>query len=129
MQELYKKDKAIRPDDHRGSGGIKYRVQNMMFKVAIDSLGLYGGSDETAGKLAKQELKSAAILHQAHVRGLRPPISVLVDYFGVRILCSAVVPIDGLTTLKIGSCDGGRHVRGGDESAWPGTRGSCQANP
>jgi hypothetical protein len=110
VQELYKKDKAIRPDNHRGSGGIKYRVQNMMFKVAIDSTGIYGGSNETAGKLAKCELKSAAILHQAHVRDLRPPLSCLVDVLGVRIMCSAVVPIDGVETLKIGSCDGGQTV-------------------
>lgn len=116
VHELAQKEKlTIAPKTNQVggfAGGLKYIVGNMLFKVAVDEFDLYDGDHEMAGKIAKCELKSSAVLHQTRVRKLCPPLSVLVDYLGIRILCSAVVPIKGDASLQLGSRDGGSTVRG-----------------
>merc|ERR1711974_28877 len=87
--------------------------EGIFFKLAHDSQGIYGG-DEHSGKVAVLELQSSReildyILAQKETK-LRVPLSMLLIYKGIRLMCSCTVPIKGESTLIYGSCNAGRTV-------------------
>ncbi|PRP84060.1 hypothetical protein PROFUN_08522 [Planoprotostelium fungivorum] len=122
--ELPLQRKSIKPIDIGGvAGGMKYRVQNIMFKFAFDILlveeppmWMYGGSQadhRAAAKAAGNEMKGLEAHSSTYVEGLSYPMMALVDYLGFRVVAMAVLPIDK-TTLVYGSDDGGATVRDSD---------------
>lgn len=86
------------------AGGSKYRVQNILYKFAFDTiivdeprLWMYGGDvpdHRAAAKAAKNELKGLEAHFCRYVPGLRYPLMTLVDYKGYRVLAMAILPID-----------------------------------
>ena len=107
------------------AGGVKMVRDNLFCKVAKDRSGLYGG-DLFAGKAAKHELKSLNELGklivgerrveegrvknvEGRVEGVLIPLYVLVDFLGVRVIASSLLPINE-STLRYGSNDGGKRV-------------------
>ncbi|PRP85028.1 hypothetical protein PROFUN_07316 [Planoprotostelium fungivorum] len=123
--ELPLEKKTIKPIDIGGiAGGSKYRVQNILYKFAFDTiivdeprLWMYGGDvpdHRAAAKAAKNELKGLEAHFCRYVPGLRYPLMTLVDYKGYRVLAMAILPIDR-STLRYGSDDAGRHVHMEDE--------------
>lgn len=90
------------------AGGAKYRVQNIFFKFALDTLinispplYMYGGSSpnhRSAAKAAKNEMKGLEYHSSCYVRGLCYPMMACVDYKGFTVLCMAVLPIDKVTS-------------------------------
>ncbi|PRP84981.1 hypothetical protein PROFUN_07366 [Planoprotostelium fungivorum] len=116
--------KSIKPIDLGGvAGGTKYRVQNIMYKFAFDTLlvdepalWMYGGQTadhRAASKGAANEMKGLEAHASTYVEGLSYPMMALVDYLGFRVVAMAVLPIDK-TTLRYGSDDGGATVHDDD---------------
>ena len=71
--------KTIKPVAVGGvAGGEKYIVQNILFKFAIDTEGLYR-SDENAMKAASHDLKGLAAYFHSGVSGLHVPLMTLID--------------------------------------------------
>lgn len=102
--------KTVKPSPSMGgqAGGTKYVVNAILFKLAVDSSGLYRG-DHFAQKAAGHELKSLAAYFDCRIPGLHVPLTCLVDYRGHRILAMSVCPINH-ETIVYGSDDGGRTV-------------------
>jgi hypothetical protein len=73
------------------AGGEKYIVNNMFFKLVRDLHGIYGG-DLGASKAAKQEIRSLEALVACGVEGVFFPLMCLVDYLGLRIICTSIIP-------------------------------------
>ncbi|PRP84978.1 hypothetical protein PROFUN_07363 [Planoprotostelium fungivorum] len=116
--------KSIKPTEMGGvAGGTKYRVQNIMYKFAFDTLlvdepalWMYGGQTadhRAASKGAANEMKGLEAHASTYVEGLSYPMMALVDYLGFRVVAMAVLPIDK-TTLRYGSDDGGSTVHDDD---------------
>jgi Clustered mitochondria len=102
--------KTIKPVNVGGiAGGEKYLIRSVVFKFAVDVFGLYG-SDGAAAKVAGNELRALAALHN-HCRdtGLRVPLAAIFDYRGLRIIAVSLLPLKG-KSLVYGSKDGGRTV-------------------
>lgn len=57
--------------------------RNVLLKLALDEVGLYGGHDN-AGKAAAHDLKGALQVEYAAIPTLCAPLQVLVDYMGFR---------------------------------------------
>ncbi|PRP77954.1 hypothetical protein PROFUN_08488 [Planoprotostelium fungivorum] len=123
--ELPVEEKTIQPIDIGGiAGGTKYRVQNILFKFAFDTiivdeprLWMYGGhraDHRAAMKAAKNELKGLEMHSSRYVEGLHYPLMTIVDYKGYRLIAMPVLPIDK-GTICYGSDDGGMHVHNSDE--------------
>ncbi|PRP80831.1 hypothetical protein PROFUN_11246 [Planoprotostelium fungivorum] len=117
--------KTIKPIDVGGvAGGVKYRVQNIMYKFAFDillveypPLWMYGGpkpDHRAASKAAKNEMRGLEAHSSTYIEGLFYPMMALVDYLGFRVVAMPVLPIDK-TTLRYGSDDGGETVHDEDE--------------
>lgn len=94
------------------AGGEKYTAQGILFKFAQDKkLGqewLYGGqtrNDYLAGKAAGQELLSANCVGSC-LSEVRVPLMAIIDYWGHRLIATAMLPITG-QSLLYGSADGG----------------------
>jgi hypothetical protein len=66
-------------------------VNNMFFKLVRDLHGIYGG-DLGASKAAKQEIRSLEALVACGVEGVFFPLMCLVDYLGLRIICTSIIP-------------------------------------
>lgn len=81
----------------------------VLFKFALDVVGLYGG-DDYAAKVAKHELRGLNAIASAHVPGVHVPLQAVYDYMGYRVTATALLPIDS-DTLKHGSSDGGETVQ------------------
>eukprot|EP01117_Protostelium_nocturnum_P008758 TRINITY_DN313_c0_g1_i1.p1 TRINITY_DN313_c0_g1~~TRINITY_DN313_c0_g1_i1.p1 ORF type:complete len:1033 (-),score=371.42 TRINITY_DN313_c0_g1_i1:85-3183(-) len=115
--------KTIKPIDIGGiAGGLKYRVQNIMFKFAFDSkidenLWMYGGKSgpnySAAFRAAKNEMKGLEAHSSCYVEGLCYPMMAVVDYKGFRMLAMPVLPI-GKDTIRYGSDDAGVTVHASD---------------
>ena len=107
-------EKTIRPVPTLGgfAGGLKYVVNRMMFKFAVDSSGLYG-SDVIAAKAAGHDLKGVKAYFNAGVPLLNFPLVCLVDYMGFRLVAISLLPI-GNDTIVYGSSDAGRNVHASD---------------
>lgn len=82
----------------------------MLFKFAVDHRQLFGGDETATIKVAGLDLLSLNYWteHGRHV-GLLPPLSVLLDYRGFRVLAQAILPL-GPESLQCGSADAGEHV-------------------
>jgi hypothetical protein len=108
--------KTIRPSDVGGvAGGTKYIAQRIMFKLAIDKDGFFGGSnDYAAAKVAGHELKGLQAYMNAGVKELHYPLMALVDYRGFRLIAMSILPIDR-GTIVYGSADAGTHVHSSNE--------------
>jgi Clustered mitochondria len=95
--------KTIRPAREFGgvAGGVKYVVQNILFKVALaDSCNqLYQGDDAVAAKVAGHELKGVKAYFNSNTQGLHFPITVLIDYQGWRCVCESILPISSETLI------------------------------
>lgn len=99
------------------AGGIKYCVNGVFYKLAVDEHGLYGG-DQVAGKVASREVLSSNVIIGAKMRlrlstDVQLPLSCCICYAGVTLLASSLLPIDK-TTLVYGSCDAGQTVHNDD---------------
>jgi hypothetical protein len=108
--------KSIRPLNVGGiAGGMKFIVNNIFMKFAIDMHGIYGG-DEWSRKAASLELlgQDAYLMCQSNVPDLRTPVMALVDYRGFRILATCVLPLVKGSSLLYGSDDGGRTCHADD---------------
>lgn len=105
--------KTIKPASEVGgvAGGVKYIVQNILFKFAVDYKGIYG-SDYAAAKVAGHELKGAACYFNLNLDVCIPFMATL-DYRGHRLLAVALAPIND-ETLVSGTGDGGQTVRNSD---------------
>jgi hypothetical protein len=111
ISELYLpySQKTIKPFDYGGvAGGVKYRVNNILFKFAINSRGMYG-DDYAASKVAGHELKSLISYVNCEVKDLHFPLMALVDYRGYRILAMSVLPINK-HSIRYGTDDAGATI-------------------
>lgn len=108
--------KTIRPSDVGGvAGGTKYIAQRIMFKLAIDKDGFFGGSnDYAAAKVAGHELKGLQAYMNTGVKELHYPLMALVDYRGFRLIAMSILPIDR-ASIVYGSADAGTHVHASNE--------------
>lgn len=101
--------KTIKPINELGyAGGDKYIVHNILFKLAIDSRGLFGSSDWAAAKIGGHELKGLTNYWNCNL-DISLPLMALVDYRGFRIIAMSILPITE-DTLVSGSCDAGATV-------------------
>ncbi|EFA85283.1 Histidine kinase A [Heterostelium album PN500] len=106
--------KTIKPINIGGvAGGHKYIALGILFKLALDSQGLYVG-DQNAMKAAGHELKGLMSYYNARVEGLHHPLMALIDYRGYRLVAMSLLPITG-ETIVYGSSDGGITVHSDNE--------------
>ncbi|KAA0146461.1 hypothetical protein FNF29_08037 [Cafeteria roenbergensis] len=111
---------SLRVVDVGFAGGVKVAdpSRGAFFKIAEDTVGIYGGSSVMAGKAAKHELAMLTHLHEADAaRLLTVPLASCVD---VTVRDAAGRPervyrVQGFSrhavgrdTLRVGSGDGGR---------------------
>eukprot|EP01118_Nematostelium_gracile_P013720 TRINITY_DN5214_c0_g1_i1.p1 TRINITY_DN5214_c0_g1~~TRINITY_DN5214_c0_g1_i1.p1 ORF type:complete len:601 (+),score=151.75 TRINITY_DN5214_c0_g1_i1:486-2288(+) len=87
------------------AGGTKYVQEGIVFKVALDTHGLYGGSSNS-GKSAAHELKGINTLINLEIPNLCFPLFVVLDYRGFRVSAMSLLPIDK-SSIIYGSPDGG----------------------
>jgi tetratricopeptide (TPR) repeat protein len=91
---------------------LKYIVDGIFFKFAIDVNGLYGGN-EASQKAAAHELKGLRsyldFLGESGERRLNVGLLVLIDFKGYRLIATSLLPIGG-DSLVYGSDDGGKSV-------------------
>ena len=81
-QPLHKK--TIKPVNVGGViGGEKYVVNNVLFKFAVDSSGIFGKDDSLSAKVAGHELKGLNALQHLSILGLHFPLLTLIDYKGI----------------------------------------------
>lgn len=96
--------RTIRPIDIGGvAGGMKYMVDGVFFKFALDQGGLYG-SDALAMKSASHEFRSLMDI-ACHAIPVFFPLLMMTDYRGYHITAVAQLPV-GSNTLVYGSADG-----------------------
>ena len=98
------------------AGGDKYKVGGILFKFAgdkqIGNSWLYGANkrnDFLAAKAAGQELLSANYIGSSDAQ-LHIPLMALLDYWGQRLVATALLPINN-DTLIYGSADAGRTIK------------------
>lgn len=94
----------------RGRTGIKVICQGILFKIAIDKIGMYG-SDANAAKAAGHEFKSSAAFFDLALPDVQIPLMAIIDYRGFRVTATSLLPISGRETLIYGSCDAGKTVQ------------------
>ncbi len=97
--------KKIKPIDVGGfAGGLKFIVQNILFKFAIDHMDLYRtnfidnngidkrryGSDEAAAKVAGHDLRGLTHYFECGIEDLCVPLTMLLDYRGFRLICQVL---------------------------------------
>jgi len=100
--------KTIKPIEIGGlCGGSKYRVNNIIFKFAVDDKGLYG-SDYAAAKVAGAELKGLMAYFNLGLKGICLPVMALLDYRGFRLIAMSILPIK---RLIYGSSDFGYTIK------------------
>ncbi|EGG19006.1 Histidine kinase A [Cavenderia fasciculata] len=105
--------KTIKPINIGGvAGGHKYISCGILFKLALDSQGLYAG-DKNAMKAAGHELKGLMSYYNARVEDLHHPLMALIDYRGYRLVAMSLLPINS-ETIVYGSSDGGITVHSED---------------
>jgi len=101
--------KTIKPINIGGvAGGHKYIALGILFKLALDTQGLYVG-DQNAMKAAGHELKGLMSYYNCRVDGLHHPLMALIDYRGYRLVAMSLLPINS-DTIVYGSSDGGISV-------------------
>jgi hypothetical protein len=90
------------------AGGRKYSENFIFFKCGVDEDGLYGGHDN-AMKVCGHEMKGITSYASSLHPSLYFPLTCVIDYCGLRVIASSVIPISP-QTLVYGSRDGGRTV-------------------
>lgn len=117
-------EKTIKPVAIGGiAGGDKYIAQGILFKFAKDkqvdnNTWLYGGTNQRndlAAKSAGQELLSANYVGSFDPL-IKVPLMAVVDYWGERLMATALLPIEGENTLVYGSANGGRTIYSSSET-------------
>jgi hypothetical protein len=105
--------KTIKPKNTGGmAGGVKYIVNDILFKFADNGLGIYGqgaAGKENAGKATNLDLLGCASVFGARVPGIRVPLMALIDFRGHRLSAQSLLPINS-NTLVVGSSDGCKTV-------------------
>lgn len=117
-------DRLIKPLDVGGvAGGSKYLAYNIFFKVPVDEHGIYGhehwalkaaSTQPTAAPMAPLALTVSPPLPVHELRGanyllacrdpeLGIPLMASVTAFGMRIMCTGLLPI-GSKTICYGAC-------------------------
>eukprot|EP01125_Pyxidicula_operculata_P017085 TRINITY_DN5945_c0_g1_i2.p1 TRINITY_DN5945_c0_g1~~TRINITY_DN5945_c0_g1_i2.p1 ORF type:complete len:1909 (-),score=399.00 TRINITY_DN5945_c0_g1_i2:471-6197(-) len=94
------------------AGGTKFLKQGILYKVAVDSQGVYGYDDEKAMKACSHDIKGLMAYFQcttSHKDSLHVPLACVIDYRGFRVIAEAILPIDD-STLKYGSSDAAKTV-------------------
>lgn len=91
------------------TSGIKVICQGILFKIAIDKIGMYG-SDANAAKAAGHEFKSSAAFFDLNLPDVQIPLMAIIDYRGFRVTATSLLPISGRDTLIYGSSDAGKTV-------------------
>jgi hypothetical protein len=86
-----------------------HSVNNVLFKFAVDSDGMYANDDTSAAKVASQELKGLMAYTSLGIRGLCVPLMAVVDFMGYRVIAMSLLPI-GSETIVYGTCDAGVSV-------------------
>eukprot|EP00026_Physarum_polycephalum_P000237 Phypoly_transcript_00237.p1 GENE.Phypoly_transcript_00237~~Phypoly_transcript_00237.p1 ORF type:complete len:1263 (+),score=191.32 Phypoly_transcript_00237:1964-5752(+) len=105
--------KTIKPVDVGGvAGGEKYIKSGILFKFALDINKIFG-NDCNAAKVAGHELKGLISYYNCDVPGLCLPLMLLIDYKGLRLTASTLLPISHGTILY-GSHDAGRTIHDKD---------------
>lgn len=66
------------------AGGLKYVVNGILFKYAVDAHGLFYGDNQIAAKIASHDLKSLGYYMWASVPGVHFPMAMV-------ILCSSFI--------------------------------------
>ena len=84
-------------------------VNNVLFKFAVDSEGMYANDDTSAAKVASQELKGLMAYTSLGIRELYVPLMAIVDFMGFRVTAMSLLPI-GSDTIVYGTCDAGVSV-------------------
>ncbi|MBA2307191.1 hypothetical protein H0W26_03615, partial [Candidatus Dependentiae bacterium] len=115
--------KTIQPANLGGiAGGDKYIVQGILFKFPKDQLmgatWLYGGNEASeylAAKSAGQELLSANYVG-SYSPSIKVPLMAVVDYWGSRLIATALLPIQNEYTLVYGSADAGQTILSKNET-------------
>ncbi|KYQ99699.1 hypothetical protein DLAC_03639 [Tieghemostelium lacteum] len=115
--------KTIKPVNIGGvAGGLKFKIQDIIFKFVIDTeiregVWMYGDNkraDGFAQKSANHEIKGLNHFMEISNGGLiRFPLMAIIDYRGYRLLAISQLPIDK-TTIVYGSCDAGKTVHNSD---------------
>ena len=101
-------EKTIKPKDLGGAaGGVKYLVNNILFKFAVDN-GLYG-SDYAAMKVAGHELKGLQHYLSCDIPELCFPMIGLVDFLGFRLIAITLLPL-GKNSMLYGTADAGKTI-------------------
>lgn len=108
------KMKTIAPISDIGgfAGGDKYIVNNILFKFATDSNGLFD-TEEAAIKVAGHDLKGLIAYFNLGIADLHFPLMALVDYLGYRLIAMSVLPISK-KTIVYGSSDGANTIHNSD---------------
>lgn len=91
------------------AGGEKYLVGGIFIKLTRDVAGIYGG-DAPAAKAAKHEIRSLQELIACDVPHLFFPMLCIIDYLGLRLVCTSYISGIGSRSLVYGSQDGGHTV-------------------
>jgi hypothetical protein len=117
------------------AGGEKYECAGIFIKLTKDVAGIYGtkqrnihnaylheiklvfflfvdyiGGDSGACKSAKHEIRSLQSLIECNISHLFFPLMCIVDYLGLRLVCTSLISGIGLHSLKYGSADAGRNI-------------------
>jgi len=91
------KDKTIKPvkidESDRRLPRFKYIQDNIYFKVCTDDHGIFNGSDEMSAKSFGCEITGSLEYLKCGIPGLHVPLQTVVDVFGFRVFCCAVMPI------------------------------------
>lgn len=112
--------KSIKPASVGGvAGGQKFVYEGIFFKFPTDDVGLYGNL-ENAMRGAGHELKGLTALINWELKtiglhAIKFPLTAIIDYYGYRLVATAVLPLSG-KTMCIGSGDAGRTILDGTES-------------
>ena len=102
------------------AGGLKYYAHGIIFKFAVDTVGIYGG-ETNAKKAARHELRGLNAIHSAGVSvGIGCQLMTIIDFLGFRLSAYSYLPIVSRkkafqdshlkSTLVYGSEDAGRHI-------------------
>ena len=111
--------KTIKPVNVGGiAGGAKFVHAGIFFKFPTDEAKLYGNL-ENAMRGAGHELKGLTALINWELKtiglhSIKFPLTAIIDYYGYRLVATAVLPLSG-KTMCLGSGDAGRTVLDGSE--------------
>ena len=112
--ERYSNNKTISPVKIGGlAGGQKYIVNEVLFKFATDTQGIFDNDDYAASKVAGHDLKGLMAYLSCGIPELRVPLMAVVDFLGFRLTAMSMLPIDP-QTLVYGTGDGGRKILNSD---------------